>query len=867
MGTNKADEPENDDDLKELETDYKRRVEERKKEQVLAAKERQRLEDILVICNEYNNLNLQKKKKKKKSTANDPETLRNDDDDDDDEKTKQSRNNNNWNFKIKTNGSLTSSIVQNRRPDVDVASSKPDRIAELELGASVGPVETGFNRITYRKPKKLPTETFQEDLFFKSDMFRSNDALRMLIADDVFSDGLDDDNASTDYAFQDESVSTVSYDTGELSGSVNAATLSSSSSMKERTRDDRGRNGSNESAASFVTTATGSSVFSAEINSDRKDKNGSACHPKERRCRKWRSDAETVAAAAADRIKILKERISDVRSVEERTVKETETELELLEWESNTLIEQLRREKERIATVNHQQMELLFLAAKEREEAQLRIENERIKLDESEQRYEITRQRCQSTFGAVLKGGENRGMMTEVVVREREELENQRRMFEDLEFHLLEMETRKETEREPLQRKLTAELNQLTQNYNMTKETLKQLAEQKHSLVIQVKSDFIDLEKERLMLLEDFRKEKRKITGALETDQKSINRVKSNSSLQHSSSFSNRSKQSRTNNGTDFNDKWNDCHPPLEQNLPETPSPVSSVLRRLQELELKDVTTMLNDETRTRISRIDQDDAMSTDDLPTSSIVDHLKSWLMDEKMHLSRSFSGSDDEGMSVISANDVFDEDLSNDTSDQSFRNRPDPRYEDQKEVRVTNFQNNHNGDDSCRALQLSQVDTSEVVMRQNQRAQSRPLTRYLPARSDDGFDLRLFVQSSGHSLDNNPHVLVTPTTCRGTLVKMGTRFHLWHRRWFVFDRPRKSIVYYSDQTETKFRGCVLFSAIEDVFVDHMRTVKSPNRKSTFCLKTTVKKFYLVAPSVEAMRIWIDVLFSGAEGYQEFR
>jgi len=55
-------------------------------------------------------------------------------------------------------------------------------------------------------------------------------------------------------------------------------------------------------------------------------------------------------------------------------------------------------------------------------------------------------------------------------------------------------------------------------------------------------------------------------------------------------------------------------------------------------------------------------------------------------------------------------------------------------------------------------------------------------------------------------------------------------------------------------------------DVFVDHLRTVVSPNQKLTFCLKTLDRRYYLLAPTAEAMRIWIDVLFTGAEGYQEF-
>ena len=59
-------------------------------------------------------------------------------------------------------------------------------------------------------------------------------------------------------------------------------------------------------------------------------------------------------------------------------------------------------------------------------------------------------------------------------------------------------------------------------------------------------------------------------------------------------------------------------------------------------------------------------------------------------------------------------------------------------------------------------------------------------------------------------------------------------------------------------------LLQAIEDVYVDHLNATPS-NAKVTFCVKTADRTFYLMAPSPEAMRIWVDVIFTGAEGHQE--
>ena len=97
-------------------------------------------------------------------------------------------------------------------------------------------------------------------------------------------------------------------------------------------------------------------------------------------------------------------------------------------------------------------------------------------------------------------------------------------------------------------------------------------------------------------------------------------------------------------------------------------------------------------------------------------------------------------------------------------------------------------------------------------------------------------------------------------------GNKFKTWSKRWFVFDRNKRTFLYYADRGEGKAKGGAYFRAIEEVYVDHLNSVKSPNPKVTFCVKTTERTFYLMAPSPETMRIWVDVIFTGAEGYLEF-
>ncbi|NWV25169.1 PHLB1 protein, partial [Origma solitaria] len=157
-------------------------------------------------------------------------------------------------------------------------------------------------------------------------------------------------------------------------------------------------------------------------------------------------------------------------------------------------------------------------------------------------------------------------------------------------------------------------------------------------------------------------------------------------------------------------------------------------------------------------------------------------------------------------------------------------------------------------------------EVKLREKHFSQARPLTRYLPIRKED-FNLRLHIESSGHSIDTCYHIILTEKMCKGYLVKMGGKIKSWKKRWFVFDRMKRTLSYYVDKHETKLKGVIYFQAIEEVYYDHLRSAaKSPNPALTFCVKTHDRLYYMVAPSAEAMRIWMDAIVTGAEGYTQF-
>uniref|UniRef100_A0A8C9W4C1 Pleckstrin homology-like domain family B member 1 n=1 Tax=Scleropages formosus TaxID=113540 RepID=A0A8C9W4C1_SCLFO len=171
---------------------------------------------------------------------------------------------------------------------------------------------------------------------------------------------------------------------------------------------------------------------------------------------------------------------------------------------------------------------------------------------------------------------------------------------------------------------------------------------------------------------------------------------------------------------------------------------------------------------------------------------------------------------------------------------------------------------------AVHRQQLIEKEVKLREKQFSQARPMTRYLPIRKEE-FDLRAHIESSGHNVETCYHVILTEKMCKGYLVKMGGKIKSWKKRWFVFDRLKRTFSYYVDKHETKLKGVIYFQAIEEVYYDHLRSAtkvrdRSPNPSLTFCVKTHDRLYYMVAPSAEAMRIWMDVIVTGAEGYTQF-
>lgn len=103
---------------------------------------------------------------------------------------------------------------------------------------------------------------------------------------------------------------------------------------------------------------------------------------------------------------------------------------------------------------------------------------------------------------------------------------------------------------------------------------------------------------------------------------------------------------------------------------------------------------------------------------------------------------------------------------------------------------------------------------------------MTRYLPNRKEE-FDLRAHVESSGHSVDTCPFVILTEKMCKGHLVKMGGKIKSWKKRWFVFDRLKRNFSYYVGEDilcEMRLYDSVIFNLSAELVDSKISSSKEP-------------------------------------------
>ncbi|XP_067678677.1 pleckstrin homology-like domain family B member 1 isoform X3 [Haliotis asinina] len=872
---------------KDLRIRHQEQVEERKKEQALEKQERQRLEDILKMCEEYEQ-QIEKEKQsidpQSPSKPKSPETKisaqrkplppgflevssdANTHDRKDRVDGKSSMT------KIKTNGSLMLSSPNNphkdglfsfqmRKCESNSSNSEEEVCGSSEETGTIKrrpPPEGNKSSLAQleESPKNQASSSFQVDESALRLPASAQDSIQQILnssfesnpdspsmgqftvrIDAQFSDHMDEHIYENDDVVNSEKESHSSTSSSRTVKDMSPESMSSvgETSQKEGTPTpvnsdtEPSRNSKKSNSISSPTMQT--TMFSESTTKEE------GAEVQGQLCKLKKTKTELL-----QKISLLKHQIVDIETQENEAIRELEMERALLDGEHQMEMEQLQRDQEKINNLKRQQAELIQQANLQREKLKRRelqiLEQERSKLRELEEKHYETEQQLES-----CEATEEEETLQEKYQLEQEVLDNQRRIYDDLEFQQFERESRFEEQKEHLNDQVVQDKNILLKKYKAREERLQEIDLQQKEMISVVKNDLEGLEKDRLQLVDLFRKETSfRRRDYLESPVRKLSR--SDIPVDHER------KKSAT----------------LED------------IERNRSLFLEQQGNIIIDQERKRIEELKRRAA------------DEGRAQWEERRLRESncKSFNSLESEDSSIASSCETPSEKETSLSSGEGqleklaelelllAQAQADKLHlvEEQVHLREAEMMALHEERQKREVLERKlQEETllreelvqQQVKMREKQIQQARPLTRYLPIRNKD-FDLRQHIETAGHNIDSCPQVNVTPTSCRGFLHKMGNKFKTWHKRWFVFDRVKRSLLYYVDKGETKARGGIYFQAIEEVYVDHLRTVKSPNPKLTFCVKTYDRTYYLVAPTPEAMRIWIDVVFTGAEGYQQF-
>ncbi|XP_063063483.1 pleckstrin homology-like domain family B member 2 isoform X3 [Engraulis encrasicolus] len=601
----------------------------------------------------------------------------------------------------------------------------------------------------------------------------------------------------------------------------------------------------------------------------------------------------------------LEQKIKDLDNQMEESVREMEVERALLEGEQESEASQLQQDKEALEQLNSKMadMEKKLQADKSQDLALLSEERskvERLAEQVSEQRSQLDT--CPEAM---------REQLQQQLHRDSELLEVETKRFEDLEFQQLERESRQDEDKETQIQNILRDISEYQRSTVTRKERLLTLKKQTTQISQQAQKEKESFMKEKTNLQLMLQREKENFAN-LERKYADLSGgrgfpVNPNSMKEHF-----RTLEERKRNGRDGGSHQSDTLPrkrsqnsltaqfgssTLGRNATKPHMPLAqssscgSMLTRALTVPSKDLEPRRLHKGHSQ-QQVGEEPRMRLADLPgrsTSQTNVYLDSFSYQEGGGSGRAYdtlsvdsSDSMDTSISACSPDNISSASTANmvkiEEMERLLREANQEKHrllehrEREIEVRRQALdEERRRREDLEKRLQeetsrRQKLIEREVKMREKQRAQARPLTRYLPVRKDD-FDLRGHIESAGHNIETCYHISITEKTCRGFLIKMGGKIKTWKKRWFVFDRNRRTLSYYSDKHEAKLKGVIYFQAIEEVYYDHLKNAhKSPNPSLTFSVKTHDRVYYMVAPSPEAMRIWMDVIVTGAEGYTQF-
>lgn len=578
----------------------------------------------------------------------------------------------------------------------------------------------------------------------------------------------------------------------------------------------------------------------------------------------------------------LEQKIKELDNQIEESAREVEVERALVEAEQESEIAALQHEKDALEALHNKMADLETQSQQEKEKACKLLQAEKGRVERLAQIVCEQRSQLDSCPEATKEP------LQEQLARDCEVLEAETKRFEDLEFQQLERESRQDEEKETHTQQLLREIADYQRSTVTRKERLLTLKKQSVQITQQVQREKESFLKERSNLESMLQREKESL-AVLERKYAGLTGGRSFTLREHFRLLEER-KRSEKESGSHLSDTLprkktttamnpqfmcatlgrsfpTKSHQPLVQS-----TSCGSILPRILSLS--------NKESESR--RLHKGQPSSRAASQTNVYLDAFgyrenqafDTMSVDSSDSIETSISACSPDNISSASTSNVAKlEEMERLLREaQAEKNRLLEHKEREMEIRKQALEEERRRrEDLEKRLQeetnrRQKLIDREVKLREKQRVQSRPLTRYLPVRKDD-FDLRAHIESAGHSLDTCFHLSISEKTCRGYLVKMGGKIKTWKKRWFVFDRNRRTLSYYADKHEVKLKGVIYFQAIEEVYYDHLKNAhKSPNPSLTFSVKTHDRVYYMVAPSPEAMRIWMDVIVTGAEGYTQF-
>ncbi|XP_024591107.1 pleckstrin homology-like domain family B member 2 isoform X7 [Neophocaena asiaeorientalis asiaeorientalis] len=574
---------------------------------------------------------------------------------------------------------------------------------------------------------------------------------------------------------------------------------------------------------------------------------------------------EESRIAILNNLEELEQKIKDINDQMEESSRELDMECALLDGEQKSETTELMKEKEILDHLNRKIAELEKNIVGEKTKEKVKLDAEREKLERLQELYSEQKTQLDNCPESM------REQLQQQLKRDADLLDVESKHFEDLEFQQLERESRLDEEKENLTQQLLREVAEYQRNIVTRKEKISALKKQANHIVQQAQRE-----------QDHFVKEKNNLIMMLQREKENLcNLEKKYSSLSGGKGFPvnpNTLKEGHLPLG-----QSNSCGSVLPHSLATMTKDSESrrMLRGRMNVSAGYNHQQMSEGQRQKSSEFYSRTASESNvylnsfHYPDHSYKDQAFDTLsLDSSDSMETSISACSPDNISSASTSNIARIEEMERLLKQAHAEKT--RLLESREREMEAKKRALEEEKRRRELlekrlqeetsQRQKLIEKEVKIREKQRAQARPLTRYLPIRKED-FDLRSHVETAGHNIDTCYHVSITEKTCRGFLIKMGGKIKTWKKRWFVFDRNKRTFSYYADKHEAKLKGVIYFQAIEEVYYDHLKNAnKSPNPLLTFSVKTHDRIYYMVAPSPEAMRIWMDVIVTGAEGYTHF-